>query len=170
MTREISLFWQTRDRPSRAFQRHFSWWNGYILFDLAGCCDYLVIHTETLDPTYTTCLKEDPLPTVAAVPVSRIRATVETGVGRRANIALPGNVTSKPRSPALEPQTTPTLKSHMYTTGRGGTGNMAKNDNAEEARRAQDVDVPGIIMPEGTHHTGRGNARSPEQREEPTHD
>lgn len=33
---------------------------------------------------------------------------------------------------------------------------MAKNDNAEEARRAQDVDVPGIIMPEGTHHTGRG--------------
>lgn len=67
-----------------------------------------------------------------------------------------GNVTSKPRSPALEPQTTPTLKSHRYTTGRGGTGNMAKNDNAEEARRAQDVDVPGIIMPEGTHHTGRG--------------
>ncbi|KIW17455.1 hypothetical protein PV08_04649 [Exophiala spinifera] len=67
-----------------------------------------------------------------------------------------GNVTSKPRSPALEPQTTPTLKSQMYTTGRGGTGNMAKNDNPEEARRAQDVDVPGIIMPEGTHHTGRG--------------
>lgn len=33
---------------------------------------------------------------------------------------------------------------------------MAKNDSAEEARRAQDVDIPGITLPEGTHHTGRG--------------
>lgn len=35
---------------------------------------------------------------------------------------------------------------------------MAKNDNPQEARRAQDVDVPGIILPEGTHHTGRGTS------------
>jgi hypothetical protein len=35
---------------------------------------------------------------------------------------------------------------------------MAKNDNAEEARVAQDVDVPGITLPEGPHHTGRGGA------------
>jgi hypothetical protein len=34
---------------------------------------------------------------------------------------------------------TPTIKSAMYTTGRGGTGNMAHNDNPEEARVAQDV-------------------------------
>lgn len=34
---------------------------------------------------------------------------------------------------------TPTLKGEVYTTGRGGTGNMAKNTDAEEARRAQDV-------------------------------
>lgn len=34
---------------------------------------------------------------------------------------------------------TPHLKSEVYTTGRGGTGNMAKNTDAEEARRAQDV-------------------------------
>jgi hypothetical protein len=27
----------------------------------------------------------------------------------------------------------------MYTTGRGGSGNMAKNDDPEAARRAQDV-------------------------------
>ncbi|KAK5341276.1 hypothetical protein LTR98_002068 [Exophiala xenobiotica] len=67
-----------------------------------------------------------------------------------------GNVTSKPISPALKPQTTPTLKSSVYTTGRGGTGNMAKNDNPEEARRAQDVDVPGVMLPEGSHHIGRG--------------
>lgn len=35
---------------------------------------------------------------------------------------------------------------------------MAKNDfeHPEEARRAQDLDVPGITLPEGTHHTGRG--------------
>lgn len=37
---------------------------------------------------------------------------------------------------------------------------MAKNDpqNPIEARRAQDVDVPGITIPEGVHHTGRGGA------------
>lgn len=52
--------------------------------------------------------------------------------------------------------TTPTLKSKMYTTGRGGTGNMARNDFGDEARTAQDVDVPGITLPENTHHTGRG--------------
>lgn len=52
--------------------------------------------------------------------------------------------------------TTPTLKSKMYSTGRGGTGNMAKNDYGDEARTAQDVDVPGIMLPENTHHTGRG--------------
>jgi hypothetical protein len=33
---------------------------------------------------------------------------------------------------------------------------MAKNDFGDEARMAQDVDVPGIILPENTHPTGRG--------------
>ena len=35
---------------------------------------------------------------------------------------------------------------------------MAKNDleHPEEARRAQDVDIPGLTLPEGSHHTGRG--------------
>jgi hypothetical protein len=71
----------------------------------------------------------------------------------------PGNVTAKtPQTSQTEPITTPTLKSKVYTTGRGGTGNMAKNDNAEEARVAQDVDVPGITLPEAPHHTGRGGA------------
>jgi hypothetical protein len=69
----------------------------------------------------------------------------------------PGNVTTKGgKSPAFKPETTPTLKSQMYTTGRGGTGNMAKNEHPDEARRAQDVEVPGITLPEGIHHTGRG--------------
>ncbi|OAP62476.1 hypothetical protein AYL99_04681 [Fonsecaea erecta] len=72
-----------------------------------------------------------------------------------------GNVTTRSsQSPSFEPQTTPSLKSKTYTTGRGGTGNMAKNDpdHPEEARRAQDVDVPVITIPEGVHHTGRGGA------------
>jgi hypothetical protein len=34
---------------------------------------------------------------------------------------------------------TPTIKSDFYTTGRGGSGNMAKNTDPGEARRAQDV-------------------------------
>ena len=52
--------------------------------------------------------------------------------------------------------TTPTLKSKNYTTGRGGTGNIVSNDSAETARIAQDVDVPGITLPENDVHTGRG--------------
>lgn len=31
-----------------------------------------------------------------------------------------------------------------------------KNEDPETARLAQDVDVPGITLPEGDHHTGRG--------------
>jgi hypothetical protein len=50
-----------------------------------------------------------------------------------------GNMGTAPADfdpPNLE---TPTLKSEVYTTGRGGSGNMAKNVDAEIARRAQDV-------------------------------
>lgn len=52
---------------------------------------------------------------------------------------------------------------------------MAKNDFAEEARRAQDLDVPAITIPEGAHHTGRGGAANTytptetEQREARAH-
>ncbi|KIX00180.1 uncharacterized protein Z518_10318 [Rhinocladiella mackenziei CBS 650.93] len=89
-----------------------------------------------------------------------------------------GNVTNKTdASPAFEPQSTPTLKSKTYTTGRGGTGNMTKNDfeHPEAARRSQDVEIPGIILPEGSHHTGRGGAANTytptenEKREARTH-
>lgn len=47
-----------------------------------------------------------------------------------------GNADSDHEPVTLE---TPTIKSQMYTTGRGGSGNMAKNDDPEAARRAQDV-------------------------------
>ncbi|KAI4138951.1 MAG: hypothetical protein L6R39_006530 [Caloplaca ligustica] len=56
---------------------------------------------------------------------------------------------------------TPTIKSTIYTTGRGGSGNMKKNDpkHPEVARKSQDV-AP--VLPrrgsEGTGHTGRGGA------------
>ena len=51
---------------------------------------------------------------------------------------------------------TPTLKGNVYTTGRGGIGNTAKNDFGEEAREAQDVDVLPVFLAGGVQHTGRG--------------
>lgn len=56
---------------------------------------------------------------------------------------------------------TPTLKSDLYTTGRGGQGNMAKNDYGQEARAAQDVETPAAHSrnTEGeSYHYGRGGA------------
>lgn len=73
-----------------------------------------------------------------------------------------GNIA--PRSPALRPTDleTPTIKASLYTTGRGGTGNMASNDptNPSLARQAQDVEAPvGIARePENTFRYGRGGA------------
>jgi len=71
-------------------------------------------------------------------------------------------------SPPLDDLGTPSLKGQTYTTGRGGTGNMARNDDPEEARRAQDLDVPTTRLVEGPVHTGRGgaaNVRRPSQDE-----
>jgi hypothetical protein len=34
---------------------------------------------------------------------------------------------------------TPTLKGDVFTTGRGGSGNMARTTDSKEKRRAQDV-------------------------------
>jgi len=73
-----------------------------------------------------------------------------------------GNIA--PRSPALLPTDlrTPTIKSDLYTTGRGGTGNMALNlhTHPELARAAQDVDAPQMLgrEPENSVHYGRGGA------------
>ena len=53
---------------------------------------------------------------------------------------------------------TPTIKSDTYTTGRGGSGNMKKNDldHPEEARRSQDVNPAIQQDSKGPTHTGRG--------------
>ncbi|KAL8884456.1 MAG: hypothetical protein Q9192_006839 [Flavoplaca navasiana] len=57
--------------------------------------------------------------------------------------------------------TTPTIKTSIYTTGRGGSGNMKHNDprHPELARKSQDV-VPPVKRKhiEERGHTGRGGA------------
>ncbi|KAL8928227.1 MAG: hypothetical protein Q9208_001937 [Pyrenodesmia sp. 3 TL-2023] len=57
---------------------------------------------------------------------------------------------------------TPTIKTSIYTTGRGGSGNMKKNDpkHPELARRAQDVALPPVRSrgSDERGHTGRGGA------------
>jgi hypothetical protein len=52
-----------------------------------------------------------------------------------------GNMLSASQSPKLNAADleTPVLKTPVVTTGRGGTGNMAKNDDPRETRLRQDV-------------------------------
>ncbi|KAL8939706.1 MAG: hypothetical protein Q9216_003220 [Gyalolechia sp. 2 TL-2023] len=82
------------------------------------------------------------------------------GRGGAGNIGPTVNDASRPSNLA-----TPTIKSSIYTTGRGGSGNMKRNDpkHPELARKSQDV-APvqarrGSDSKEvGTGHTGRGGA------------
>jgi len=69
-----------------------------------------------------------------------------------------GNMGNVPAD--LDPVTleTPTLKGDIYTTGRGGSGNMAKNDDPEAARRAQDVVAAPRRESASSAHVGRGGA------------
>ncbi|PHH91133.1 hypothetical protein CDD83_1562 [Cordyceps sp. RAO-2017] len=52
-----------------------------------------------------------------------------------------GNMADARQSPKLSSSDlqTPTLKTAVVTTGRGGTGNMTKNDDPYETRLRQDV-------------------------------
>ncbi|KAK5173567.1 uncharacterized protein LTR77_002248 [Saxophila tyrrhenica] len=70
-----------------------------------------------------------------------------------------GNISNKPMNAVgANDLETPTIKSQLYTTGRGGSGNMAANVSPEEARKAQDIDTPAHHKnePKGTYHWGRG--------------
>ena len=67
-----------------------------------------------------------------------------------------GNFSRDSASPAPENFVTPTIKSDNYTTGRGGAGNMAKNDDPEEARMAQDVGPAYRGTADKQTHIGRG--------------
>jgi hypothetical protein len=64
-------------------------------------------------------------------------------------------------SGGAEDLVTPTLKQENYTTGRGGQGNIKKNDHGAEARTAQDVETPvsHLRQTDGESvHYGRGGA------------
>jgi hypothetical protein len=70
-----------------------------------------------------------------------------------------GNIRKASKTaPSPDALQTPPLKGKNYSTGRGGTGNIAKNDpeKPEIARKSQDVDVPPIKIAEEEHHIGRG--------------
>jgi hypothetical protein len=72
-----------------------------------------------------------------------------------------GNITSMSRQQSATTPSdlvTPTIKQEVYTTGRGGTGNMVQNDpkRPEIARERQDVDSPPLRAEQYPHHTGRG--------------
>lgn len=87
------------------------------------------------------------------------------GRGGAGNIGPTVNDAARPANLA-----TPTIKSPIYTTGRGGSGNMKRNDpkHPELARKSQDV-APVVQRRRGsgsgsgdrgmgTGHTGRGGA------------
>ncbi|TLD27040.1 hypothetical protein PspLS_04864 [Pyricularia sp. CBS 133598] len=82
-----------------------------------------------------------------------------------------GNIVDKTKSPRIEPKDleTPTLKTSVVTTGRGGTGNMAKNVDPAETRAMQDVaPVPRQELSGGTHvgRGGTGNVFKPKPEDE----
>ncbi|KAJ6116054.1 hypothetical protein N7523_006471 [Penicillium sp. IBT 18751x] len=85
-----------------------------------------------------------------------------------------GNIASITRQQSATTPTdlvTPTIKQDVYTTGRGGQGNMVHNDpdRPEIARERQDVDSPPLRAEQYPHHTGRGgvaNAYIPTAEEE----
>ncbi|KAK3905844.1 hypothetical protein C8A05DRAFT_41268 [Staphylotrichum tortipilum] len=69
-----------------------------------------------------------------------------------------GNIVDSSKTQPIQPEDlqTPTLKTSMVTTGRGGTGNFAVGLDAEEKRRRQDV-VPVVRRDsQGATHVGRG--------------
>ncbi|KAH8815462.1 hypothetical protein F5884DRAFT_871777 [Xylogone sp. PMI_703] len=69
-----------------------------------------------------------------------------------------GNLGAKGKDLLPSDLETPTLKTEVYTTGRGGSGNMAKNTDPDSARRAQDVTPPTRRESASSTHVGRGGA------------
>jgi len=76
---------------------------------------------------------------------------------------VPGNIGPGDDKSSAPDLTTPTLKGQNYSTGRGGQGNMAKNDleKPEIARERQDVEAPPMKLNEGPYHVGRGTPFRP---------
>ncbi|KAI4131087.1 MAG: hypothetical protein LQ338_001408 [Usnochroma carphineum] len=87
------------------------------------------------------------------------RQKASHGRGGAGNIGPTVNSATNPQN-----LTTPTIKSQTYTTGRGGSGNMKKNDprHPEVARKSQDVEPPPSAVVGkrrgSAGHIGRGGA------------
>ncbi|KAJ5584737.1 uncharacterized protein N7459_004537 [Penicillium hispanicum] len=84
-----------------------------------------------------------------------------------------GNIARQQSSTTPRDLVTPTIKQEVYTTGRGGSGNMVHNDpdRPEIARESQDVESPPLRAQQMPHHTGRGGAANayiptPEEEEQ----
>ena len=73
-------------------------------------------------------------------------------------LTIPGNISRQQSATTPRDLVTPTIKQDVYTTGRGGSGNMVYNDpeRPEIARESQDVEVPPQRVEQIPHHTGRG--------------
>ncbi|KAI9038330.1 DUF3602 domain-containing protein [Aspergillus affinis] len=71
-----------------------------------------------------------------------------------------GNIYSAETRTSPKDLVTPTIKQEVFTTGRGGSGNMVVNDpqHPEIAREMQDVESPPLRVEDAPHHTGRGGA------------
>ncbi|KAM0332595.1 hypothetical protein ACHAQA_002879 [Verticillium albo-atrum] len=71
-----------------------------------------------------------------------------------------GNIANSTKFDKITPKDlqTPVLKSSVVTTGRGGTGNMLKNDDPYETRLRQDVEGAPRRTSSGAAHYGRGGA------------
>ncbi|EPE28184.1 hypothetical protein GLAREA_04975 [Glarea lozoyensis ATCC 20868] len=86
---------------------------------------------------------------------SENRAALSYGRGGAGNI---GSTPVEPQPVSEKDLQTPTIKSDFYTTGRGGSGNMSKNVDAEATRRAQDVTGNPRRISENKSHIGRGGS------------
>lgn len=100
---------------------------------------------------------------MAAVPKSLAETERRSSsTSRRVNLSHgrggAGNIGNSENDDAPVNLETPTIKTDIYTTGRGGSGNMSKNIDPEATRRAQDV--VGNPRRESTNstHVGRGGA------------
>ncbi|KAL7924959.1 hypothetical protein ACQKWADRAFT_284646 [Trichoderma austrokoningii] len=71
-----------------------------------------------------------------------------------------GNMADAARSPSIKASDleTPVLKTAIVTTGRGGTGNMTKNNDPYETRLRQDVKAVPRRLSAGAQYAGRGGA------------
>ncbi|KAL2271207.1 hypothetical protein VTJ83DRAFT_578 [Remersonia thermophila] len=69
-----------------------------------------------------------------------------------------GNIVDASKAPKPQPSDlqTPTLKTSVVTTGRGGTGNFASGLDDDEKRRRQDVEPVVRREAQNATHIGRG--------------